>query len=48
MLRLLALLFVSWGLDIAMGFVSDVLLDKDAVAVGVLKELYLEVIDLKS
>jgi hypothetical protein len=31
-----------------MGFVSDVLLDKGAVAVGVLKELHLEVIDLKS
>jgi len=31
-----------------MGFVGDVLLDKGAVAVGVLKQLHLEVMDLKS
>jgi hypothetical protein len=46
LLRLLALSFVSQILDIAIGVISDVLLDKGAVAVGVLKELHLEVVDL--
>ena len=39
--RLLGLPFVPEVLDVAMGFVGDVLLDKGAVAVGALKQLHL-------
>lgn len=46
LLKLLALPFVFQVLDIAIGVISDVFLDKGAVAVGVLKELHLEVVDL--
>jgi hypothetical protein len=46
LLRLLALSFISQILDIMIGVISNVLLDKGVVAVGVLKELHLEVVDL--